>query len=107
MTVWQYDVQDHPDEGGPEGKAENDRGDSERAHWGRRSSALRYQDSGTPLCRLKDMAFRGGVQKADLSASNPGNGNLGAADDPKSSHSRPRRRYDAFRAGISLVSAKP
>jgi hypothetical protein len=32
--VRQFHVQDHSDEGGPEGAAENDRGDSERAHRG-------------------------------------------------------------------------
>ena len=29
MMVWQFDVQDHSDEGGSEGATENDRGDSE------------------------------------------------------------------------------
>src|SRR5436190_22596846 len=32
--IWQFHVQDHSDEGGPEGAAENDRGDSGRAHRG-------------------------------------------------------------------------
>jgi hypothetical protein len=34
MMVRQFDVQDHSDEGGPEGTAENDREDSERVHRG-------------------------------------------------------------------------
>ncbi len=50
MMVWQFDVQDHSDEGGAEGTAQNDRGDSERAHRGTTvSSAFRCQDLGTPL----------------------------------------------------------
>jgi hypothetical protein len=34
MMVWQFHVQHHSDEGGPEGAAENDRGDNERTHRG-------------------------------------------------------------------------
>jgi hypothetical protein len=37
--VWQFHVQDHSDEGGPEGAAENDRRNSERAHRGYPSSS--------------------------------------------------------------------
>jgi hypothetical protein len=48
--VWQFDVQDHSDEGGPEGTAENDRGDSERAHRGATLLfCLQVSGLGTPL----------------------------------------------------------